>query len=52
MSLAADKARMQAKERELREQREEEERRLREAEESELKQGSLILSFSHLNFCK
>ncbi|KAL6736874.1 hypothetical protein Aduo_007177 [Ancylostoma duodenale] len=41
MSLAADKARMQAKERELREQREEEERRLREAEESEMKRQLL-----------
>nr|CDJ91318.1 AT hook and UBX domain containing protein [Haemonchus contortus] len=41
MSLAADKARMQAKERELREQREEEERKLREAEEIELKRQLL-----------
>ncbi|KHJ79110.1 hypothetical protein OESDEN_21252 [Oesophagostomum dentatum] len=36
MSLAADKARLQARERELREQREEEERKLREAEERQL----------------
>lgn len=41
MSLAADKARMQAKERELREQKEEEERRLREAEETEMKRQLL-----------
>ncbi|KAK6057154.1 UBX domain protein [Cooperia oncophora] len=45
MSLAADKARMQAKERELREQREEEERKLREAEETEIKQATRISSF-------
>lgn len=41
MSLAADKARMQAKEREIKEQREEEERRLREAEELEIKRQLL-----------
>lgn len=41
MSLAADKARMQAKEREIKEQREEEERKLREAEELEIKRQLL-----------
>ncbi|CAJ0607033.1 unnamed protein product [Cylicocyclus nassatus] len=41
MSLAADKARMQAKERELREQREEEERKIREAEDAEIKRQLL-----------
>ncbi|KAJ1349619.1 hypothetical protein KIN20_005213 [Parelaphostrongylus tenuis] len=41
MSLAADKARMQAKEREIKEQREEEERKLREAEELEIRRQLL-----------
>ncbi|KJH50538.1 UBX domain protein [Dictyocaulus viviparus] len=41
MSLAADKARMQAKVRELKEQREEEERRMRVAEELEIKRQLL-----------
>ncbi|VDL75430.1 unnamed protein product [Nippostrongylus brasiliensis] len=44
MSLAADKARLQAKERELREQREEEEKKMREAEETEIRQVRQLLA--------